>query len=414
MKIRILLFLVDIFLLNAAFLLSFFLRYAGNIPKESFQPYKSNCIFLTLIYMSTLFFAGVFKKRFTAFSDLLKKIFVGLSFGTMFGISLIYIFRIIWTTFPSSIFVISFLIALFFIFTFNALILKLTGRIRKKIVLIGKEQNDGILVNGAYTETKQVESIEELIKCKDIDEIIICKKIDGEKNFNLLLYLLQKLNISVFFLPNLYVELLSQSLNGNTRARFLATFLGKKSDTEEFLIRALDIVVSLVILIVVAPFVPLIALLIEISSPGPVFYKQQRAGKDGKAFTLYKFRTMVKDAGLNPATEDDPRVTKVGRFFRRARLDELPQLINVLRGQMSLVGPRPENFARIEIHKALQGIRLAVKPGLTGLAQVRSYYDLRPKNKIKYDYLYIQKRSLQLNLYILWKTVPVLLSKKGW
>ena len=127
------------------FLLSFLLRYVGNIPKESFQPYKSNYIFLTLIYMSTLFFAGVFKKRFTAFSDLLKRIFVGLSFGTMFGISLIYVFRIIWTTFPSSIFVISFLIALFLIFTCNALILKLTGRIRKKIVQEKSKPSDNII-----------------------------------------------------------------------------------------------------------------------------------------------------------------------------------------------------------------------------------------------------------------------------
>jgi len=145
---------------------------------------------------------------------------------------------------------------------------------------------------------------------------------------------------------------------------------------------------------------------------------QKRIGEDGGRFAILKFRTMKNKAekGIGPvwAKKDDPRRTKIGVFLRRHNLDELPQLINVLRGQMSLVGPRPENFARIEIHKALQGIRLAVKPGLTGLAQVRSYYDLRPKNKIKYDYLYIQKRSLQLNLYILWKTVPVLLSKKGW
>lgn len=414
MKMRVLLFLVDILLLNASFLLSFFLRYANNIPKESFQPYKSNYIFLTLIYMLTLLFAGVFEKRFTSFGDLFKKIFVGLFFGTIFSISLVYVFRIIWTTFPSSIFVITFHIALLLIFAFNGMILKLTDRIRKKVVIVGKEQIDGILENGAYTETKQVESIEKLVECRDIDEIIICKKIHDEKNFNLLIYLLQKLKINVFFLPNLYVELLSQSLNGETRAQFLATFLGKKSDTEELLIRALDIVVSLLILIIVIPFVPLIAILIKMSSPGPVFYKQQRAGKDGIAFTLYKFRTMVKDAGFNPATEDDPRVTKVGRFMRKVRLDELPQLINVLRGQMSLVGPRPENFARVENHKALQGIRLAVKPGLTGLAQVRSFYDLHPKYKIKYDYLYVQRRSLLLNLYILLRTIPIVLSKRGW
>ncbi|GAI46839.1 unnamed protein product, partial [marine sediment metagenome] len=129
-------------------------------------------------------------------------------------------------------------------------------------------------------------------------------------------------------------------------------------------------------------------------------------------------RTMLKDAekmsGFTPATSDDPRVTKVGKILRTARLDELPQLFNILRGQMSLVGPRPENLHRVYTQKALQGIRLAVKPGLTGLAQVKNVYDLHPKHKIKYDYLYIQRRSLKLNIDILLKTIPAVFSKKGW
>jgi lipopolysaccharide/colanic/teichoic acid biosynthesis glycosyltransferase len=159
------------------------------------------------------------------------------------------------------------------------------------------------------------------------------------------------------------------------------------------------------------------ALLIKLTSLGPVIYKQGRVGKDGRIFTLYKFRTMVNDAeeisGLLPATENDSRVTRVGRILRRTRLDELPQLFNVLKGEMSLVGPRPENLYRVNLHKALQGARLAVRPGLTGLAQIRNSYDLKPDHKVKYDHLYIQKRSLLFNLYILLKTVPVVLFKKG-
>ena len=95
-------------------------------------------------------------------------------------------------------------------------------------------------------------------------------------------------------------------------------------------------------------------------------------------------------------------------------MDELPQLLNVLCGQMSIVGPRPERLHFVELHKALQGLRLAVKPGLTGLAQVNNFYDLHPKHKIKYDYLYIQKRTFALNIKIMLQTIPVLLSKKGW
>ena len=130
------------------------------------------------------------------------------------------------------------------------------------------------------------------------------------------------------------------------------------------------------------------------------------------------FIIQVKDAektvGPVLASKDDLRVTKAGKVLRTTRLDELPQLFNVLRGQMSLVGPRPERPHFVKLHKPLRELRLAVKPGLTGLAQIRSFYALHPKHKIKYDFLYIQRRSLLLNLYILMKTVPVVFSKKGW
>ena len=165
------------------------------------------------------------------------------------------------------------------------------------------------------------------------------------------------------------------------------------------------------------PVTILISLLIKISSPGPVFYKQQRVGKDGKPFTLYKFRTMVNNAEMEVgpvlASRDDPRVTKVGKLLRTTRLDELPQLLNVLQGDMSLVGPRPERPHFVKRHRVLRELRLAVKPGLTGLAQIRSFYNLKPEHKIKYDYLYIQRRSLLLNLYILIRTIPTVISRKG-
>jgi lipopolysaccharide/colanic/teichoic acid biosynthesis glycosyltransferase len=186
----------------------------------------------------------------------------------------------------------------------------------------------------------------------------------------------------------------------------------------EFLIRLLDIVGSLIILVLALPVMVVAGVLIKVTSAGPVFYKQERVGQGGRLFTLYKFRTMIDNAeeevGPVWAAPDDHRVTPVGRILRRTRLDELPQLLNILWGDMSLVGPRPERPFFVERHKALQGVRLAVKPGLTGLAQVRSYYNLKPAHKVRYDYLYIQNRSLLLNISILLQTIPVLFAKKGW
>jgi lipopolysaccharide/colanic/teichoic acid biosynthesis glycosyltransferase len=190
------------------------------------------------------------------------------------------------------------------------------------------------------------------------------------------------------------------------------------SAVSELLIRLLDIAGSLVILACALPIMLATAILIKTTSKGPVFYRQERVGRAGRTFVLCKFRTMINDAekhvGPVWAARDDDRVTPVGRILRRMRIDELPQLFNILKGDMSLVGPRPERAFFVERHKALQGVRLAVKPGLTGLAQVRSFYDLKPAHKVKYDYLYIQNRSFLLNLYILLRTIPVLFGKKGW
>jgi lipopolysaccharide/colanic/teichoic acid biosynthesis glycosyltransferase len=224
--------------------------------------------------------------------------------------------------------------------------------------------------------------------------------------------------VDVVFDPAIYVELLSGRINGDDSFHYLSTFVGGRRDVDEFLMRALDTVGSILTLLVLSPVLILISFLVKITSAGPVFYSQQRVGKDGKLFTLHKFRTMVKDAekdvGPVMAERDDPRVTKFGRILRVTRLDELPQLINVLRGNMSLVGPRPERPHFVKQHKALAELRLAVKPGMTGFAQVRNYYDLKPRHKIKYDYLYIQKRSLPLNLYILLLTIPAIFRRKGW
>jgi lipopolysaccharide/colanic/teichoic acid biosynthesis glycosyltransferase len=211
----------------------------------------------------------------------------------------------------------------------------------------------------------------------------------------------------------LYNNVYNLELTGIYPAR-----LPKMSLFNEFLIRATDIIIFALVLLFAAPVMLFIAMLVKLSSPGPVFFKQKRVGEAGKIFTLYKFRTMVdgaeKQTGPVLASKDDGRVTPLGRILRCTRLDELPQLFNVIRGDMSLVGPRPERPYFVSRNRSLQGIRLSVKPGITGLAQVRAFYDLKPEHKLRYDSLYIQNRSLLLNLYILLQTIPVIFLKKGW
>jgi lipopolysaccharide/colanic/teichoic acid biosynthesis glycosyltransferase len=372
---------------------------------------------LTAIYICSLAFFGIFKNRFKSSWELFRRVFLGIFIGTLLSITLVYVFRVKWGAFPTSVFILSFFLNLLLVFKTNQLILKSMKRIKKKVVLVGKNNVDDIVIRRADIERRGIDQIEQLIRHKELDEIVICEEIRDDNVLNLLIYLIQRSNIEVVFSPSIYMKMLPDKIEGSNSVASLSTFIGRKRDVEEFFIRGLDVIGSIFILGVSLPVMALIAIGIKVSSPGPIFYRQQRVGKDGEIFTLYKFRTMIKDAervsGLAPALENDPRVTKVGKWLRRTRLDELPQLLNVLKAEMSLVGPRPENLYRVEIHKALQGLRLAVKPGITGLAQIRSFYDLKPRNKIRYDYVYIQQRSLLLNLYILAKTVPVVLSRKG-
>jgi len=342
----------------------------------------------------------------------------GVFLGTLLSVAFIYVFRTQWGKFPTSVFAISFLVNLILIFKVNQFILKAKKKIKKQVIILGKGKVDDIVGKKANVERKRIDQIRELLEYTNVDEIVVSEKITNAKDLNLLLYLERKLKAEILFSPSVYLELLPERINGNSSVKLLNTFVGRQSDRDEFFITILDISTSLILLVLAAVPMLIISILIKLTSRGTIIYKQERVGKDGKTFTLYKFRTMVKDAektvGPVLAKQDDPRVTKVGRVLRTTRLDELPQLFNVLCGQMSLVGPRPERAHFVKLHKALQGLRLAVKPGLTGLAQVNNFYDLHPKHKVKYDYLYIQRRSLKLNIGIMLQTIPVLFSKKGW
>lgn len=418
MLLQLVLFLISAILINATFLLSFFIRWGLNIPELNYAPYRSNFVFLTVIYMLALVFARVFKKRFRSFLDLFKRIFMGLLWGTLFSIALVYTFRAQWSAFPTGIFIISFFMGLLLIFAFNGLVLRFAGRIKKKVVIIGNGNFAEFPGESSLVNRKCINNIEGLLQYGDIDEVVICERIYDDKQLNLLTYLLLKLKVSVVFSPTIYAKLLSANMLGENSVQFLATFIGRRSDWEEFLIRVLDILGSVFLLVLLSPLIGIVALFIKITSTGSVFYKQNRVSKDGRIFTMYKFKTMPddteKETGPVLAVENDPRVTRIGRFLRNTHINEIPQLFNVIRGEMSLVGPRPDRPYSVKQHKVLREIRLAVKPGLTGLAQIRSFYDLKPKHKVKYDYLYIQKRSLLLNLYILAKTIPVVFSRKGW
>ncbi|WP_255451254.1 sugar transferase [Sporomusa sp. KB1] len=254
---------------------------------------------------------------------------------------------------------------------------------------------------------------------KDVDLVILSTEMHLNQKAEMLHYC-QINNKQVFILPNFY-ELYCSKVDLDKIDDipvFRPRYLGPTAE-QRILKRFLDISIATIVTVALIPIFVLIAIAIRVDSPGPIFFTQRRVGQYEKEFSIFKFRTMCVDAekqtGPVLATIDDPRITRVGRFIRATRIDELPQLINVLIGNMSIVGPRPERAFFVEmLKKELPEYihRSNVKPGITGMAQVYGKYNTSPYSKLIYDLIYIQKCNVLTDLMIMLKTVRVLVYKE--
>jgi len=192
--------------------------------------------------------------------------------------------------------------------------------------------------------------------------------------------------------------------------------------SQQFTRQMVSLLVAAVGLLLFLPFFPFVALAVKLSSKGPLFFRQPRVGMGGRVFDVVKFRTMYTNAesdGAQWATKDDPRVTRVGMFLRKTRIDEIPQLWNVLRGDMGLVGPRPERpefVAWLTQELPFYYMRTLIRPGLTGWAQVRFGYGAtlaETKEKLEYDLYYVKHMTLGLDLLIMFETIKTILRRRG-
>jgi exopolysaccharide biosynthesis polyprenyl glycosylphosphotransferase len=246
-----------------------------------------------------------------------------------------------------------------------------------------------------------------------VDEVIIALPPESHHKMADIVSQCHGLGVKLMAAPDLYEMFLSKTDGGEINGLPLVEVMAPPiRGINDVLKRLFDIVISTLVLLFLSPFALLCMFLVKVESRGEVFFKQERVGKDGRSFILYKFRTMHQDAekttGPILASEGDPRMTKVGRILRRVHMDELPQLWNVLRGDMSLVGPRPERpFFVEQFKREIPGYvnRLQVKPGIMGLAQVRSNYDTPARAKLMYDLLYPRNSSLILDFWIILKSI---------
>jgi len=269
-----------------------------------------------------------------------------------------------------------------------------------------------------------IHSLREIIQKKNIQQVFIALPRRSATLLEKIIFECNGLPVGIKVVPDLYDVVMGQVRTHQIYGfPFIEIFPQLMAPWEWTVKRILDILISLLILVVSIPLSLVIALAIRLDSKGPIFYTQERVGKDGKIFRIIKFRSMIPDAerfsGPVWATKNDPRVTRVGRVLRKLRLDEIPQFLNVLKGDMSLVGPRPERPFFVEKLKKIYPFytrRLLVKPGITGWAQIKGSYDQTiedVKKKLEYDLFYLENMSFRMDLKILIMTVYIILKGKG-
>tara|TARA_A100000164_G_C21870097_1_gene754682 strand:- start:156 stop:1142 length:987 start_codon:yes stop_codon:yes gene_type:complete len=262
--------------------------------------------------------------------------------------------------------------------------------------------------------------LKEIIKLEKISDVIIALDHPNPEQIMSSIVKINGAPISIKILPDMY-----EVVTGLARTSQLVgvPLIDINLNTETFysrvLKRNLDLVAGLFGIIICAPIWLIIGLLIKIESPGPIFYFQSRTGKQGNLFNIIKFRSMVTDAELSTgpvwSDRDDSRITRVGKILRRLHIDETPQLINILKGDMSIVGPRPERpffVKKLKETYPFYSRRLKIRPGVTGWAQINQPFDTNIKDvhqKLKYDFYYIENLNLRLDFHILFRTVWVIL-----
>ncbi len=282
----------------------------------------------------------------------------------------------------------------------------------------GRRQFQGVPVLG------RLEQLSEIARRHQIEEVLIALQQKDQRALMQIIAQTDGLPVSLKIVPDLYSIITGQARTNQIYGFPLIEILPQYMPTwERIAKRLLDVTLSLVILVLFAPVWLLVALIIKLDSRGPVFYKQERMGKDGRRFNVIKFRSMVSDAekltGPKWADKDDPRITRSGRFMRKWRIDEIPQFINVLAGEMSIVGPRPERpffVEKLRKEIPLYPRRLRVQPGITGWAQIKGAYDATlddVKQKLQYDLFYLENMSLKMDLKIILHTIYVMMAGRG-
>ncbi len=433
----------DLVILFAAPYLAIYIRFFQDpsLGFEIFQPVYVKALVFAIAYQFLFFMADVYEENGFRVKTFIVRFFGATLFAIPILASLYYFLPQV--KLGRGVFAITFPLVLALTILFRFLYVKvLSLNIYEKVLLLrtnpfndtlmplltggmgnGYLLSDVVEIKPGRPDRESREKLIEKVRRGKIDKIIL--SLDERRGTLPVQELLQcrLMGVEVLEAPSVYEQLTGKIPLEQIKPSWLIFSDGFRiSEHIRILKRLLDVVVAGVSLVIFAFPMALIAILIKLDSKGPVLFKQERVGEGGKVFTLIKFRTMRVDAekdGPRWAQKDDPRVTRVGRILRRTRLDELPQLVNILKGDMSLVGPRPERPCFVEQLRQVipyYDIRHYIKPGLTGWAQVKFGYTSSVEDsmeKVRYDLYYVKNMSIFLDILILFHTLKIILFGRG-
>ena len=416
-------------------LVSLGLYFAFVIVTGSLEGFQLEPLFILLPLISlvtVLLFSnlGLYSRQRSGLTPIVRALVTG-----VIGITLFSVLFAFWTRaflFERTIFLFAPLLQFALLLGWRILYWRLELWIQgqKKLLVIGSREEAELalekimhLPRGVFEVVKvlEIERLDQLEQwLQDSDAVMIAGKLDMEQKNRVIRESIEG-NREVFIVPDLYEIVLTRADMTQVHDTpviecrdMQLTFL------ELFVKRLVDLTLAAIMSILALPVIALAGLAIYVESPGPVIFTQERTGLNGRSFILYKLRTMIPDAenesGPVLSNEEDDRVTRVGRFLRGFRLDELPQLYNVIRGDLSLVGPRPERpyfVERFQEEMPEYRLRHLVKPGITGLAQVTGYYATNTQDKLRYDLYYVAYYSLFMDFKILLLTIPTLFNREA-
>ncbi|MFW6029786.1 MAG: sugar transferase [Halanaerobiales bacterium] len=422
--------IIDIFLILLSYYLAFQFIFNFQPSITNIQPFYDIIPYIAIVTFVTFSITHMFSMLKRSIVDIVSNLIISLIVINLATISIIFFSR--GFAFPRSVFILSFIVQFVLLLLSKLIVINILKckYKKKKILIVGSREDSANIAKRLLMDKNNLDSLHYL--CTDeidnnifkliteVDKIYIGSSVDNKIKSDIISYCIGKDKV-VYLVPELFeiAMIKAKTVQLDDVPVFEIDNL-HLSIEEQIIKRVFDLILSTIGLIIAIPIMAIVAIIIKLYDRGPVLFTQSRVTQGNKSFNVYKFRTMVVDAekktGPVLATEKDPRITPLGRFLRATRIDELPQLFNVFKGDMSMVGPRPERQHFID--QFTEEIphfkyRVVVKAGVTGLAQVLGKYTTSPEDKVRFDLLYIRNYSILLDIEIILKTIKVVFLKES-